>query len=243
MTIGSTPRSRPRAGFTLLEVLVTISMVVLLTGLTLSVLSSMTLASEIRSTENTLRLLDTAVDEWQQQSSRTISWGQDDSPPGASYDVQGQLGWQLLTEEVFVLTEILAVVSRNPAANGVLTKIDQDLVYRFSEGTYPDWVSSPTEKQQQDERFVGEITILDAWGEPIYATHPGRTHTDDDSPSLPDVDGTVRTYNEIKYGSALNRRIMFVSAGPDGDFGNRNAVPGSELAEATEDNLFSVSLR
>ena len=46
-----------------------------------------------------------------------------------------------------------------------------------------------------EDTFVGAVTVLDAWGTPIYATHPGRPyrpgvddmiHQDDDGVKAPE---------------------------------------------------------
>ena len=47
---------------------------------------------------------------------------------------------------------------------------------------------------------------------------------------------------EDKYGVALNRRICFISAGPDRRFGNLSATRGSPEFEATFDNIYSYTV-
>ncbi len=91
------------------------------------------------------------------------------------------------------------------------------------------------------------MTVLDAWGTPIYATHPGSLWTT--TPLVPfyqkerDPDGTIRTYNEEQYGIAPHRSIVFVSAGPDQRFGLTDEFPPQEteaILEARIDNIYSV---
>ncbi len=53
-----------------------------------------------------------------------------------------------------------------------------------------------------------------------------------------DADGTVRTGIENEYGIAKNRQILFVSAGPDGKFGDLDATDADLLAQ-TKDNSYS----
>ncbi|MCZ6850871.1 MAG: hypothetical protein O7F17_04445, partial [Planctomycetota bacterium] len=92
-------------------------------------------------------------------------------------------------------------------------------------------------------RFVGSLTILDAWGTPIYATHPGRPFNAGSDPGDPEPDGTIRTYNEDKYGGARNRQICFVSAGPDGNFGNLDpSIPLYHDPEGAKDNIYSYPI-
>ena len=94
-----------------------------------------------------------------------------------------------------------------------------------------------------DDKFDGSLTILDAWGTPIYATHPGRSYdpnlfeADPNYYKPPDPDGTIRTYNEREYGVARNREVCFVSAGPDRRFGHLQADP-----QGSEDNLYSYPI-
>ncbi len=89
--------------------------------------------------------------------------------------------------------------------------------------------------------------ILDAWDRPIYPTHPGPLweYVNFYLPQA-DEDGTGRLYNEGAYGIARNRRICFVSAGPDGKFGvdgEFDSLPPGDVAEAMRtaraDNIYS----
>ena len=89
--------------------------------------------------------------------------------------------------------------------------------------------------------------MLDAWGTPIYATHPGRIWTLNDRG--PDPDGTIQTDNEERYGIAPNRRVVFVSAGPDQRFGlteEFNSLDADDgdaaIAKARADNIYSVDV-
>ena len=84
-----------RRGFTLLEIVVVISLILFLVGLTLTVGVTVIERSEITQTENTMRLLDMALQEWEIAADRKLSWGRDGlapdgSPsPAAVYDLQG----------------------------------------------------------------------------------------------------------------------------------------------------------
>ena len=104
----------------------------------------------------------------------------------------------------------------------MLVQIDDDRWYTYQPERYADWIDTPAERQQQDQRFAGSTTILDSWGTPIYATHPGRVWRETDRQIWGlerDPDGTIRTYNEERYGIAQGRAVVFVSAGPDRLFG------------------------
>ncbi len=62
-------------------------------------------------------------------------------------------------------------------------------------------------------------------------------------PNQPDPDGTIRTPNEQRYGVARNRRICFVSAGPDQGFGNLTAMPPYPAdPDPVRDNIYSYPI-
>lgn len=229
------PRAH-RCGFTLVEAVVTIGIIILLTGLTVAAVTSVMRQTEIRQTESTLALLDAAMQEWESNAGRKLTWK-------AHYDpdhIVAEVHWN--TPEVLIVSEVLDVVQRDPAARSILSRIDPEFLFEFSRDSIPRWIS-PDEQNEVYERFIGSLTVVDAWGAPIYATHSGRAHDlrtfDFDVNRDPDPDGTIRTYNEAKYGIARNRRVCFVSAGPDGQFGFQSAPPESPDFKATLDNLYS----
>lgn len=236
------PRLR---GFTLIELVVVIAIILLLLGLTLSAGLAIRKQSEVRETENILRLLDTAMQEWQRIAERPLSWGIDDPINGTTYDLQGGVGapYYLITPEHLIITELLSVVMRPDPAKHIIAQIDSAFIYRYEAGQYPAWIPSPDEMAMDE--FAGGITVLDAWGWPIYATHPGRVSNPDLFPEdsvLPDDDGTVVTDNERIYGTSINRTVVFVSAGPDGDFGDFRGADDSPEFEKTKDNIYSTAI-
>ena len=104
--------------------------------------------------------------------------------------------------------------------------------------------------------------VLDAWGFRIGVCFPGRpwrngtglsttTPTQFYSGGLylrgvnspasgaPDADGTEQTPDERIFGSCRDRRIRFVSAGPDGAFGDVYGAEGSAAKKQTQDNIVS----
>jgi hypothetical protein len=103
--------------------------------------------------------------------------------------------------------------------------------------------------------------VLDAWGFRIGVCFPGRpwrngtglsTTNPNDFPSglylrgvnspasgAPDADGTEQTPDERIFGSCRDRRIRFISAGPDGSFGEVFQPEGSALKKQTLDNIVS----
>ena len=117
------PRLR---GFTLIELVVVIAIILLLLGLTLSAGLAIRKQSEVRETENILRLLDTAMQEWQRIAERPLSWGEDDTPIiGIRYDLQGKIGAFPLTPEILVITELLGVINRPDQVNNIIAQIEK----------------------------------------------------------------------------------------------------------------------
>ena len=124
--------------------------------------------------------------------------------------------------------------------------------------TDPNQMQNPIQGPQSQ----GVPLVLDAWGFRIGVCFPGRpwrngsglsTTTDTqfysaglylrgvNSPAsgAPDADGTEQTPDERIFGSCRDRRIRFVSAGPDGAFGDIYAAEGSASKKQTQDNIVS----
>ncbi len=230
-------------GFTIVELLVVIGVVVVLVGMTMVVGAAAMERAEISRTRSTISILDMTVDAWQTDARRKVTWGTDGVPDGAAYDMQAE------TDEVFVITELLEVLLRSDEATRVFSRINGDLLHHYEAGEYPHWIITAAARNELDERFDGGLTVLDPWDTPIYALHPGRRWQPEapyyDPEYRRDPDGTYRTDRELKYGVARNRRIAFVSAGPSGRFGSLSGpqYPGLEKDKAhTADNIYSYSL-
>ena len=238
---------KPAKGFSLVEMTVVIGLIVLLAGLTLSGSAAVLRHTEQRQTRTVLDQLDAAIAEWELQADRKLSWWQQylDAPGHReASDIHSD------TRPVLIITEILDVVTRSATVREMIAGIDPELMYRYDDDTAP-WLDEQWEKNQVNAFFLGSVTILDAWGTPIYATHPGRVWVEEDAKGIytldRDQDGTIQTYNEEDYGIAPNRRIVFVSAGPDGLFGIPDEFPdlsGDVLTgardEASMDNIYSI---
>ena len=225
-------------GFTLIELVVVIGVMLLLLGLTLSVGVAVRTQSEVRETENILRLLDAAMQEWEQSADRQLTWWQEAGPGDDDYLISDRFDIHSDTAEELIITEMLDVITRPSQIKQIIAQIAPEFVYTYREGAVPPWIDPPVEPQLED--FIGSLTVLDAWGWPIYATHPGRIWRESDGMYPPrNDDGTIQTYNEESYGVAENRRVCFVSAGPDGLFGQVDAPAGSTDFEQTTDNVYS----
>lgn len=210
---------RFRHGFTLIELVVMIGVILLLVGLLLSIGVSVAAGAESRDARQILKLLDQAVGEWELSASRAPTWGPDGTPAGISYDLQD-------TDEPDVqLTQLLARMQRTPRVRQILTKITADNLL------------------QEDNGGGVELTVLDPWGLAVYLIHAGRLpdpqHFAADASATIENDGTIRTPHEQTYGSAVNRRLLFVSAGPDGLFGDLDPASPSYDPDAAADNVYS----
>ena len=138
-------------GFTLVELVVVIGVVFLLAGLTLSVSVSVIEWSERRQTETVLQLLDTAVKEWELAADRKLSWW--DQLDGDEYKAGADVHAD--TPEVLIITEVLDIITRSSAVEGVIARIDADLVYTYRSGVYPPWVPD----QAKAIRLSGNVYV------------------------------------------------------------------------------------
>lgn len=216
-------RAGPSRGFTLVELVVTMGIVSVLAGLAIAAIGVAVRATEVQRSRTTLQLLDAATAAWEESAGRSML-----RVPGPGGELEPS------TPYVLVLSEVIRALERAPAARAVVARIDPDRLHRYDDD---DLVDPPAWIRSYDEEFVlpqflGEATVLDAWGSPIYATHPGSVVLD-----APDIDGTERTPNEDDFGAAAARRICFISAGPDRLFGIASEFPGlrgSALARRQE---------
>ena len=209
--------------FTLIELVVVISIILLLVGLTMSVGLAVRSQSETRQTENVLILLDQAVKQWQIAADRQLSWGMNGTPPDAVYDVEGDIDESNSPSPGEQLEDLLRRISTNESARDILAQIDNDFL------------------QQEKEDNVTFLALVDPWGSPVCLIHPGRLPDLINYPNdfVGDIDGTIRTDHENQFGIALNRGLLFLSAGPDGEFGDLRADPGSDAFKQTQDNVYS----
>ncbi|MCA9289768.1 MAG: prepilin-type N-terminal cleavage/methylation domain-containing protein [Phycisphaerales bacterium] len=242
-TLTRHPGRRHARGFTLIELMVTIGIIVALVALTLGVLVAVLSGSERRQTTTVLELLVAATESWQQSADRPITYGGATGYGGPGvifYDINAEdaaytPGVPLSTTVVGnLMTRYLAVLERDRDAQRILGGIDPKLLTRIPEN--------------QINPAIGTQRLVDAWGTPILVVFPGRemdpvlyAAAGDDFADA-DEDGTIRTPFENLVGVATQRVIAFVSAGPDGQFGDRQAPVDSAAYAQTLDNLSSYPL-
>ncbi len=212
--IRRTVQSEPiaRRGFTLVEMLVVIAILLVLTALTMLVTGAAFRASEVRTTENVLTLLETALNEWETASGRQLLYGVGaDEDPGfvGRFDIKqrhiegglppGDRSAAHFDDTIFAL---VAILERTDGSKTILANIDAELLQEM------------TDPDDADEVLLG---VRDAWDTPLRVIFPGRNWV---AGVRRDEDETVRTLLEDVHGVAADRRVCFVSAGPDGKWGD-----------------------
>jgi prepilin-type N-terminal cleavage/methylation domain-containing protein len=222
-------------GFTLIEMMIVIAIIVLLAGLTLGISNKVLRGSEIRKTKDAITLLDTAISEWEVEMDRSITFRSVGAIDG-TYDISsdGILGipsfnsivdqgdmYDAMDDRAIKLWELLSEFEPSKA---ILAKIHPDLIQKNGDGT----------------------RAIDAWGSPIGIVFPCGDYKNSGLITLAqDASGdlTVRDQAEDALGSCLNKRLYLVSPGPDTLWGYRyQANPYSrddDTWSATLDNVTS----
>lgn len=206
-----------RAGFTMLEVLVVIGIILVLMGLVLAITTNVIEKSERTRTENTLTILDMCMSEWEHVAERKLTYGIADQPTAGS---------------VYELDEAAAPSASTLAAFSIIMKPAsvKELLAQV-----------PPDRAKQETGPPVSVRVLDAWDNQILAIFPGRKWVSGDAGSR-DVDGSIRTAHENIYGVAVSGKVYFVSAGPDGKFGSLDpGATAQELSEAS-DNIASYEV-
>ena len=230
-------RTRPAAGFSLLELTIVIGIILLLAALVVAVSTAVIAANEKRNTQNTLAVLDAAIKEWERQVDRPVSFQNATGETGAwdivldptiaslgipaavtQYNGTGDL--QKHRRRTVALIELLA---RQPDVETVLARLPEDTFRRVRTATTP-------------VQFSNAKEAIDAWGNPIIAIFPGRAFRTGDTGNA-DLDGSIRTVSEnASPRTCQNRQVLFVSAGPDGAFTDNGSTAG---VDESADNLYS----
>ncbi len=210
---------RTRRAFTLVEMVVVIGIIVVLAALTFAVGVAVVQNSEVRQTEATIKLLDAAVQEWEAQSDRKVSY---DSQPatGEVYDIVQPDSGSPDDDAEEITDALFVIIARSTAVKQILAQVDPQFV-------------------RVDPEDPEDLEFRDAWGNLIVAILPGRAWVTGDPPADREADGTIQTVIERACGRTANRQICFVSGGPDGKVGDIGAPVDSDDFALTRDNIYS----
>jgi type II secretory pathway pseudopilin PulG len=256
---GDTRRtSRRTSGFTLVELVVVVGIIIALLSLVLAVSTLLIQQNEARQLEAAFANLETAIQEYEQTVGRPISF-QDRADPDGAWDISrsADLGVTGSVETPYDQSALTGVTcppcSANSEPNNYRgwskftvrlmsllrgTQSAEDIIARLDPSLFV-----PV-KQANGQPLINDqalSTLIDPWGAPVAVVFPGRQWREGDSPDKLDADGTIRTYMETKMGICRNGKVLFVSAGPDGDIGCRGGACGQTgpRYEATLDNIYS----
>ena len=240
-----------RSGFTLIEMMIVIGIIALLAALTLGISNSVLRNSEISRTRDVLTLFDMALQEWELEIGRSVTF-RDFSyvldPIG-----QGQVGYTF-DIDIYGDDEPLLgapVFGLNPVENEIMleameTRMRQLIVVLLQSEAAAD-ILQRISSRHFIEDADGKLGV-DAWDTPIGVVFPCQKYVDSEGGyGTEDESGylTVRDQAEDGLGSCIAKRPYFVSAGPDRMWGYRyQATPHPTPAEdpdwlASLDNVYS----
>jgi prepilin-type N-terminal cleavage/methylation domain-containing protein len=266
-----TPASKPTAirnAFTLIEMMIVIGIIALLAALTLGISNSVLRNSEISRTRDAMRLFDMALQEWELELGRpmtfrdfsmTESW--DASVLNFRFDVtdwpinpkdEPLLGVPTFNEPVDdgVMLEVMGARMKNLVIVLLESESARDILLRISPRYF-------MEMDLNEDGVIDAVTDgkvgVDAWGNPIGIVFPCQRYNSNDFsgnvlPKDECGDLSVRGQAEDGLGSCIGRRPYFVSAGPDRLWGYRyqasSPIPNQNENEdwvASLDNIYSYT--
>ena len=232
--------------FTLIEMMIVILIIGILAALTLGISSSVMRNAEIHKTEDILKLLTMAVQEWEMEKGRMITFGGYIPIEGGNYDIplgspdfaytdgivapefseQGVEDADMLNAMRIRMEDLVVLLKQSEASTGILSKINPDHFCKTI-GSATDFEHTSDVCRIEDEH---QMVVIDSWGTPIGVVFPGRNYFEaypggnpDFDPAYDDAgDQTLRDEAEDGLGSCINARLYFVSAGSDRLWGYRS---------------------
>ena len=253
-------------GFTLLEIMIVMFVILILTSLVLGVGSALLKRAERSQVESAMSIMENAFGEWEAQTGRPITYNGSIDAAGAEIFPSGASAMQFDVIEppaptsniarargagVYALNLLFQMQAIRPMLAGIAPGI---LRPEANSSTFPAAnikLGEPQILYMPSARTSAGLTastraeLVDTWGGRIAFVFPGRAYRYGVDPDLPDSDGTVQTLVEKQLGVCTNRRICLVSAGPDGLFGvsEEFAPPNpTAMAAAAADNVYLYEL-
>ncbi len=212
-------RVMARPAFTLIEMLVVISVVTILLTITIVVGVGVIGQSKVRQCKSLLQTLDSLLTEYDAELQSMPAYDRDDY-----FEPEGGQAGDVRPESAVFISQVRGYVG----ADRILSAMPTEFLVERSE--YYDGVTIRGEAsllgsiRETDLR----LTVVDPWGTEIVYVHPRnkRAALGDGQSSF---DG---------YGNPANERPYFLSAGPDQKFYNPDeGVPTNDIAR--KDNVFS----
>lgn len=236
-----------RRGFSLLELVVVLGIILVLVGLVMAVSGSLTANAERRAVEQSFAILDSAIHAWQQEMGREMTFrrtvavtGFTTDPTALDHDGNPNTPQITLAYDVVEVAAAQAdTQSRTFLDALMLSEEARNVLAALPEKTLRNAGFNTTTQQPIQE-------LIDPWGKPIRVVFPSRKWGEGTGPDTGtvDADGTVRSLQENLLGQCLDRRIRFVSAGPDGAWGDvSTADHQATMYKISEDNIESYSTR
>jgi prepilin-type N-terminal cleavage/methylation domain-containing protein len=173
-------RNRRRAGFTLVELMVVMVILVVLMGIGLAVANQVTQGGRIRTTQSLIRTLDQTMAQYQGDTGKKISGVFRDAVGNEFPLFDGRvIGFDNLDQPATPSQAFyMAVLRESPGASKLLTNIDSAFVERVP-AQFPDLgvarlTPQPPTAQPPIAQPANETVVIvkDAWGEPIRFVHP-----------------------------------------------------------------------
>ncbi len=180
--------------FTLIEMMIVILIIGILAALTLGISSSVMRNAEIHKTEDVLKLLTMAVQEWEIEKGRTMTFGGYIPVDGGNYDIplgspdlpytdgivapvfstQGVTDADMLNAMRIRMEDLVVLLKQSEASTDILSKINPDHFCKtIGLGTDVEHTSDVCRIAS-----VHEMVVIDSWGTPIGVVFPGRNFAD-----------------------------------------------------------------
>jgi len=151
--------------------------------------------------------------------------------PSAAFDIYEEVVGALPFPTAYAICVVLDRLAKSPDSAEIISRIPNTsirMVQLVGTNTveplpigWPSTAAGIDPNQMPAYALVREI--FDPWGRRIAVNFPGRAATKAEIAEFQEhidaEDGTVHTRDEFSMGVCRNRKICFVSAGPDGDFG------------------------
>ncbi len=252
-------------GFTLLEILIVLGVILILTSLVLGVGSAVLKNAESAQARAAVVAMESAFQQWESDTGRAVTCnGIATLPSGVSdelFDVRdpgvppapNNVGNKAIiararAQGVYAVNLLMQVESIRQALGSLPGNI---LRPEAMASSYPPAnvgglanLYVPSAKSAVNSKDSSRSELVDPWGNRFAFVFPGREYRIGVDSGNPDPDGTVRTPLENLvpgFGVCVGARICVVSAGPDGLFGVDGDAPANLTPAARAEFLRTVA--